>query len=331
MPPLQFFGCSVFRCVLTLAALLFAEFSLLDAQPTPTVSPPPAPEPQPWLQPWREATVALGTIKEAEVATQGKTEKKKIFVPVGTGVIMFGGQSAAEIPFLVTAKHVFEDSSKNWNPVSLQVRFSWFESRPVDDYLGVEVKLETPKSRVWIAHPNAAVDLACVPVSFSPSQLGRKGVAIGTQDFATEQDFFEGAAVAVLGYPGAVGSAYWTKAVLRNGIIAWMAPTEGPRHPFMVDSNVFPGNSGGPVFRLPTGTDRFGSFGIGGRISFLGIVTSGPIQYFPAIADGKEITVPGPQPAMVVSPNLMGLAIVEPASHVRELLDYAAKIKAPSK
>lgn len=186
------------------------------------------PQPIPWVQPWRESTVAIGEVKDAEVSKpDGKTEKKKVFVPVGTGVLMLTGPDNAPTgAFLVTAKHVFSDPTKKWTPTSVRVRFSWLDSRPVDEYLGVELKLENGDSKLWIAHQDAAVDLACIPVRFSSKDLERpKGTAISYSSIATDEDFFEGAAVAVLGYPGAVGPTYWTKAILRYGIVSWVSPS----------------------------------------------------------------------------------------------------------
>jgi hypothetical protein len=61
------------------------------------------------------------------------------------------------------------------------------------------------------------------------------------------------------------------RAIIRSGIIAWTDP-EGPAtHRFLVDSILLPGNSGGPVFRVPTGITRDGHIANGGSVSLLGI------------------------------------------------------------
>lgn len=49
-----------------------------------------------------------------------------------------------------------------------------------------------------------------------------------------------------------------------------MSPGDPTGQPFLIDAMVFPGNSGGPVFRQPTGVDRLGNMNVGGRVSFLG-------------------------------------------------------------
>jgi hypothetical protein len=89
---------------------------------------------------------------------------------------------------------------------------------------------------------------------------------------------------------------------------------------------IYPGNSGGPVFREPTGMTRDGSFQIGGALSFLGIVSQGRRQPMPLTAGGKPIELQGPAgPTALVSESWMGIGVVEPASRVRRLLELAAK------
>ncbi len=308
-------------CSLVLALGFTLAFPMSGQQPT-------APPRRPWILGWREATVALGQLVEADVKqSDGSTVRREVFVPVGTGVIILAGLGAKEkrLPFLVTARHVFSDAPKGWNPESLQVRFSWFEGKRADEYHGVRLVLRSNGKMMWYSHSDSSVDLACIPVTFSREDLGREGVSIQEEEFATEADLFDGAAVVVLGYPGAVGASFWTKAVLRSGVVAWTSPTAAATEPFMVDCNIFPGNSGGPVIRIPTGVDRYGSFGIGGRVSFLGIVSSGPRQFFPTVAGGKEYSLPGPQPATVLSASLMGLAVIEPAARVHDLLEQAVE------
>ena len=93
----------------------------------------------------------------------------------------------------------------------------------------------------------------------------------------------------------------------------------------MVDANLFPGNSGSPVFRVPTGLTREGSFVLGWRVAFLGIVSRGPIQDELATADGKPIKfaeAPGEEaaPMRVRVVGVGGIGVIEPASKVLALV-----------
>src|SRR5258708_24401906 len=86
-----------------------------------------------WLDHWRESTVALGTAQ--------REGGKPHFAAIATGVIV-GSVPGHKRPWLVTAKHVFYNPSENWEPSHILVPFPWFETRPVDPYLGVAVALK---------------------------------------------------------------------------------------------------------------------------------------------------------------------------------------------
>ena len=69
------------------------------------------------------------------------------------------------------------------------------------------------------------------------------------EDIAKTADIFEGANVMVLG----CGNEYLIRAITRAGIVAWMNPDDPYGKPFLIDANIYPGNSGGPVLKVPTG------------------------------------------------------------------------------
>lgn len=283
-----------------------------------------------WIDAWRDATVAIGQIYRAEVKQpDGRIVKKKLFVVVGTGVIFGLRGKPNETRWLVTAKHVFRDPAEHWEPDRLYLRFSWCDEQPVDEYFGVPVDLRKGSRQRWIAHPDKNVDLACLPLVLTREQTGMAmapGVRLG--DFASAEDIYESAPVVVLGYPGAVGPHFWSRAIVRQGIVSWVSPAKPQAEVFLIDSNVFPGNSGGPVFKLPSGTDRQGRFAAGRKVGLLGIVTQARIQKLPLIAGGKELEVQlkgKKRPETLFVPSFVGLGVVEPAFRVKQLLSAAAK------
>jgi len=75
---------------------------------------------------------------------------------------------------------------------------------------------------------------------------GRLWRSLTPADFPNASELFEGADVLVIGYPGAVGPQFWTRAVVRSGVVAWIDPVKPLERTFLVDAMVFPGNSGGP-------------------------------------------------------------------------------------
>jgi hypothetical protein len=279
-----------------------------------------------WIDSWRNATVALGKIEK--VPFPGPADQpENIFVVVGTGVIMGLPGQKTGTPWLVTAKHVFSDPENNWNPDNIQVRFAWFENKGIQEHLGVRLNLKDGGKPLWIADPDPHVDLAAIALKVSKADAERESVSgITVENFVSPDDLYEGARVMAFGYPGAVGPAFWTRALLRSGAIAWVHPVRPAEEPVLIDAMIYPGNSGGPVFREPTGMTRDGSFQIGGAFSFLGIVSQGRRQQTPLTAGGKPIELQGPAGlTAMVSESWMGIGVVEPASRVRRLLELAAK------
>jgi S1-C subfamily serine protease len=247
--------------IVTLGGAGFAQ----TPTPSPTAAPtPPPPQQQPaWTEHYRNATISLGRI----VTDRGQD----VFQVVGTGVIAAVDSKTA---FIVTAKHVFDDPSQSWHPSKLRVRFAWQEKKSLSEEHGISIDLTDENGRnLWTAPADG--DLAALPLPASFKDLPLH--AIGVQDFSTADDLYDGASVFVYGFPAAVnslvGNEALVRAITRGGVVAWTDPNGPLDNPFLIDANVLPGNSGGPVFRVPSGMARTGGFAIGGRVAFLGIVT----------------------------------------------------------
>ena len=117
---------------------------------------------------------------------------------------------------------------------------------------------------------------------------------------------------------------------MRQGLVSWVSPTKPKSTLFYIDGHVFPGSSGGPVFKLPAGIDRQGHFATLGEVSFLGIVTQTRIHQIPLIAGGKEIGITFQRKKVaetLLSQNYTGIGLAEPVFRVKQLLSSAAKRK----
>jgi V8-like Glu-specific endopeptidase len=220
--------------------------------------------------------------------------------------------------YIVTAKHVFDDPTKQWHPRELRLRFAWQERRSVYEYLGVSVALvDSAQKQLWLAANGQ--DIAAIPLDTSKMELteGTQPHAIFLTDIATQSDMFEGANIMVLGFPGIVGNEYLVRAITRAGIIAWLNPDDPYGKPFLIDANIYPGNSGGPVLRVPTGVSKTGSFAVGGKPTLLGIVSQAP-----SATQELTLTVPGsPLPLQLKqSLPLGGTGVIEPALKIPDLL-----------
>jgi hypothetical protein len=264
-----------------------------------------SPEPPvPWFDHWRYSPFSFGHPETDD------TSKRQFFKVIGTGFIVTTDEHTA---YFATAKHVFDDSTKNWHPRELRLRFAWQERQSVYDYLGTTLPLFSPSGhQLWLASDDGA-DIAVIPVT-DVSELGLiPGVnphGIDISDIGSADDYFEGASLFVVGYPGVVGNEYLVRSIARYGAIAWLNPDDPYGKSFLIDANIYPGNSGGPVIRIPVGIDKYGRLNPGGTAHLLGVVSKAP-----GIEQDVSLTVPGyPLPLHLrQSLPLGGTGVIEPA------------------
>jgi S1-C subfamily serine protease len=168
--------------------------------------------------------------------------------------------------FIVTSKHVLAGLDK------ILVRFSpGTISRGTRAAEILEIALTENGKRTWAAHPDEAVDLALIP--FSPKSAAER---VGHFDMViddpapdptmlgshfviaqriAESGAAEGEDVQVLGFPIGVLSdqlfgAERSYPVARRGSMAWVRPAlDKTNSEFLIDTFIFPGNSGSPVFK----------------------------------------------------------------------------------
>lgn len=285
-----------------------------------------------WLNHWREATVALGRIYETHVTLpSGRVSKRKIFLSVGTGVIFGVDASQKSRPWLLTAKHVLSQPSEDWAPSSLIIRFSWMDEMSVEKFHGITLPLKVRGKQQWIPHPDKKVDLACVPLPLRKKPYGRKTwPRISFEEIGTKKDLYEGEPIVLLGYPDTLAPDFGARPLVRQGIVSWVSSKAPDSSLFCIDSHVFPGNSGGPVFRWSDSRDHSKRNQEKTDVCFLGLVTQARIHQLRLLAGGKEIEVflqkKKPQETLF-SQSYIGLGLVEPATRVKELLQIVQKQK----
>jgi hypothetical protein len=259
-----------------------------------------------WLDHWRSASFSFGQVEKDD---QGLD----YFKVIGTGIMIALDEHHG---WIVTAKHVFYDPGRGWHPAEIRVRYAWEEKKSVYDDLGTVLKLQDENNKdLWLS-PEDGSDVAVITPIAQPILGVKTQDAIFVTEFAKDQDIFEGESVVVLGYPGIVGNDYLVRAISRGGIVSWLEPTSPFDKPFLVDSNIYPGNSGGPVIKSPSGSTKEGGFGIG-RAVLLGIVSKAPFQ-------GSDITLQVPGQILPLKLHqdvpLGGTGIIVPAAEILHFL-----------
>ncbi|MDP2036471.1 MAG: serine protease [Ignavibacteria bacterium] len=275
---------------------------------------------QSWIDVWQESTISFGIIDSIKYNNNGKDICRKYYRIIGSGAMFYVKVDTIVIPTIVTAKHIFSLPEENWSPHALNVRFSWDDDKTIFDYFGMQIPLVNGNEKLWFPHPDNNVDLACFPLIYPNIHVIDKKLSILPYSIlATQEDLFQGAKIFVLGYPASIGAEYWNKALLREGIISWIAPKSDNKSKLLIDCEVFPGNSGGPVFKVPTGIGRDGSFQVGGQVKFIGIVSQRRFSETPVKIGQEDVT--DAKGKKLYSLESIGIGVVEPAIRVRELLD----------
>jgi hypothetical protein len=308
---------------LALLALLPAALCAQGApKPANAPAPPPPAETGPdvdLLHHLRRATVSLGI--------RVTVDEKQRFGTVGSGVIIAWDAQHGCLP---TAKHVFSDPEKSFFPTILYLHIPQSEPR-ADDDLGVALPLVANGQSLW--HGSSDADLAVAPLPDLSAYKDLHGISFS--DFGGEDDVFQGASVVVFGYPELLGPDYQNTPIARNGIVAWINPNGRLDHTFLVDANIFNGNSGGPVFHMPSGVSRMGRFVLGGSPKLIGIVSKDAGEEAPVHAGKAPINATNQQTG-IVTPltasvlNIGGIGIVEPILKARKLIIDTFNVKLPA-
>ena len=254
------------------------------------------------LSHWTRSTISLGRLDDHQRYTT-----------LGSGVLAAVDEHHACI---LTAKHMVDDPTNNWKPTEIQMRLPRNTASDTSNDQGVKISLVVNNAPLWKAIDDS--DLAIIPLP-DLSQVPDVH-AVSVNDFgSSEDDLFQGASVLVLGYPGVIGEDPLSFPILRNGIVAWTDPADRLGHPFLVDANLMPGNSGGPVFHIPVGFNRFGELLFaGGKLSLIGIVSKVPQQNVDIHIETGAGTAQNLQWKVK---GIGGIGVIEPASKAKKLVE----------
>jgi S1-C subfamily serine protease len=184
----------------------------------------------------------------------GSNDEKGELVWIGTGFLVgrlleTGNNDYAV--FLVTNKHVIGDRE------SLILRFNPQSNEKSKDF---PLKLIDDKNNVFVTgHPKESIDVAVIPMNIKflkdqkmTARYFRSDIHVLTKKRMIESQLSEGDFIYTLGFPMNLVDIDRKYTIARSGVIARIKDyLDGFSNNFLVDSFVFPGNSGGPVINKP--------------------------------------------------------------------------------
>ncbi len=227
------------------------------------------------------------------------------------------GQEAYWV-FLVTNRHVIEGAT------DILVRFN---AQASQDPKTQRIPIKCPDGTArWTVHPNFDVDVAVLLIDEFLSQIEKSGIKMSficegihttTLDEMRNSEFGEGNEVFVLGFPLGMAGITQNYVIVRQGIVArirdWYCKDTKS---FLIDSLIFPGNSGGPVISKPVFASYGNKPGIDSKL--IGMV-SGYLPY-------KDVALSSQtgRPKILFEEN-SGLATVVPIDTIQETVLVAVE------
>ena len=216
----------------------------------------------------------------------------------------------------MTNRHVIQ------NKTEFKVRFnSLMNASPKIYTLPVG---NSPGAIHWTLHPDPDIDVAVLLIdAIGEPLIDVKlsfiyGLHVTSLEELRESEFSEGNEIFVLGYPLGLAGDEQNYAIVRHGIVARIRDWyDSSSKFFLIDSSVFPGNSGGPVIAKPViwssnNKPRFS------RPKLIGMV-SGYVPY-QDIAWSRQTGRP-----KLISEENSGLAKVVPIDAIQKTISIAAK------
>lgn len=219
--------------------------------------------------------------------------------------------------YLVTNKHVINSVD------NIIVRFNSQINTTAKDY---PINLKNNLGEfIWTGHPDPDIDVAVI--GFNASIVLEEGMKctffqsdkeISLKDQMIANQITEGDSVFVLGFPMGLVGQNRQHVFVRSGIVSRIQDLyESKSKDFVIDSFVFPGNSGGPVLIKPEVSSIKGTKANMSSV-LIGIIKS----YIPYI--DRAISQQTGRPRITFEENT-GLTKVEPVDYIIETIEEHEK------
>lgn len=238
------------------------------------------------------------------------------FQSIATGFLvgfLTGGKSAEDEAlyrvYLVTNRHVLEGKSQ------IILRFNIIGQ--VAKRYPVEL-IDKNGKKQWLAHPNEKVDISVILIDTKYlKEEGIEFIFFTEKNMAFKKEMKElgisqGDEIFVLGFPMGITGVERNYVIVRSGIIARLDDEIlNNEFSYLIDSKVFPGNSGGPVVLKPSNVSLEGTKPVD-KAYLIGVVSSYMTYNETAISEQTG------KPRVVFTEN-SGLAMVVPMDFVRDI------------
>ena len=250
----------------------------------------------------------------------GSLDKREKFVCNATGFLVGFLAKNSKDPakrtyyiFILTNRHVFEGKD------GVHLRFNTRNGK--SEIVPQALKFSEKELR-WLAHPNKKVDLALLNVN--PQVLIEHGidyVFFNEEMFAYQRNFSRmgitvGDEAFILGFPMGFAGVAQNFPYAKTGIISrFDRELLRGQKSFLIDSSIFPGNSGGPVILKPTNTALTNTKAVNSPY-LLGAITG----YLPY---KEELWTHQTNPPSVVSLERehSGLSFVVPVDYMKQIFN----------
>lgn len=176
---------------------------------------------------------------------------------VGTGFLVKEIRENATRFYLITNRHVIQGQ----NTIIIRVA----DGPNASSYSDVPVLLVDINGYRLSSHPNPNVDIVAVSIEGRLLKSNELGFNIVDESITIDQmkqkGVGEGDAVYALGYPMGIVDMHHSYPICRMGCIASISSAYDGLNPidYIVDSQTFPGNSGGPIILKCDGVERMGA------------------------------------------------------------------------
>lgn len=256
--------------------------------------------------------------------------KQVVFIPEASG--FFYGWFVSRVNeqannyrlFLVTNRHVVEEHARH-STLPLAVKVNLKTPGAAREY---DIDVAPPKPN-WYFHPNPAIDLAVLSTSGPDLQAQgvkfehfRSDIDVLERKRAAELGLSEGDGAFVLGFPMGIVGAGQDYAIARQATIARIRDfLDSTVNSFLIDSFIFPGNSGGPVVLRPEMVSLAGKAAIN-QAYLIGVVKD--YVAYQDIAVSQQTN----RPRVTFEEN-SGLSSVVPIEYVRETIEAYLKAESP--